>query len=170
MGNYITRNLHQLTSNTDVINRNKQRRDKDFRQRICITDYSPNEYEELVFVQGSDYKLIYGQNDGDNKRSKWPPIVKITNPNNGKFVYRAFRTSSEIHGFRDYAAVSYTTIKQITTNKEELENLKYVVLSKGNIIPFYLNHPNHATRIGIYSACIGVLSLAISILSIILNT
>ena len=113
MGNYITRNLHQLTSNTDVINRNKQRRDKDFRQRICITDYSPNEYEELVFVQGSDYKLIYGQNDGDNKRSKWPPIVKITNPNNGKFVYRAFRTSSEIHGFRDYAAVSYTTIKQI---------------------------------------------------------
>ena len=142
---------------------------KIFVNGICIIDYSPNEYEELVFLQGSDYKLIYGQNDGDNKRSKWPPIVKITNPNNGKYIYRAFRTSSEIHGFRDYAAISYTAIKQITTNKEELENLMYVVLSKGHIIPFYLNHPNHATRIGIYSACIGVLSLAISIFSIILN-
>ena len=163
MKNVISRKLHQLTSNTGVIESNKHNKNANVRQRICITDYSPVEFEELVFLEPKDFELIFGIKDSDCK-IKNLPVVKITNPHNGRHVYRLFRTSYEIRGFKEYAGVSYTTIKQIADNREEFETLNKVLLSKGCLTSFYWNHPIHATKvaihIGVYSLVIGVISLA----------
>lgn len=159
----ITRKLHQLTSNTDVIERNRRNRDTDYRQQICITSYSPIDCEELVFLQPKDFELIFGKKDGDRK-DKGLPIVKITNPHNGRHVYRAFRTSSEIQGFKDYAGITYTAIKQISEKRDELQTLDLVLLSKGYRIPFYWSHPNHATRIAIQ---MGTISILLGVVSVI---
>ena len=118
-----------------------------------------------MFLEPKDFKEIFGVEDGDRKIKKLP-VVKITNPHNGKHVHRLFRTSHEIRGFKEYAGVTYTTIKQITDNKEELDTLESVLLSKGCIIPFYWNHPIHATQMAIH---IGVYSLVIGLISIVLT-
>lgn len=160
--NYITRKLHQLTPNTDVIERNKRGHDKESRQLICITDYSPTEYEEFVFLQPKDFELVFGHKDGDKKHNL--PIVKVKNPHNGKYVYRAFRTSQEIKGFNDYAAISYTAIREITDDRQELQSLNIVDISKGSRFGFYWNHPYHATRIAIR---LGIVSVVLTIVSMI---
>lgn len=159
----ITRKLHQITSNESVIGHNKRNRDADYRQQICVTSYSPVDYEELVFLQPKDFELIFGKKDGDSK-NKVLPVVKITNPHNGKYVYRAFRTSSEIRGFKDYAGMTYTAIKQISDNRDELQSLDTVLISKGRCIPFYWNHPNIATRIAIR---MGAISIILGIISLV---
>lgn len=160
----ITRKLHQVTSNTNVIERNKHNDNPKFRQPICITNYSPVEYEELAFLAPKDFELIFGIKDGD-RRSKCLPIVKITNPHNGKCVYRAFRTSIEICGFNDYVGITYTAIREITDNKEELDTLDIVLLSKGSPIKFFWRHPNRATRIAIR---MGAISIVLGVISVIL--
>lgn len=167
MKTYISRKLHQLTSNDNVIEQNRRSKDSHRRQRICITEYSPVEYEELVFLEPKDFELIFRTRDGENK-IKGLPIVKIMNPHNGKYVYRAFRTSHEIRGFKDYAGVSYTAIKQISDNSDELNTIDKVYISRGYQVLFYWNHPNHATRIairmGTISIILGVISIGIPIL------
>lgn len=161
----ITRKLHQLTPNTEVIERNKRNHDSSVRQAICITKYSPNEYEELAFLQPKDFEQIFETTDG-NRKDKSFPIVKITNPRNKKYVYRAFRTSTEIRGFKDYIAISYTGINQLTDNQEERDTLNTVQISKGSRIGFYWFHPNHATKI---ATRMGVISIGLGIISILLS-
>ena len=146
MKNVISRKIHQVVSDTKVVEYNKRHTDSNFRQKICITDYSPAEYEELVFLAPSDFKNIFGDTDR-NRKNKDLSIVKITNPRNKKCVYRLFRKSNEIRGFIEYAGVSFTAINKITDSEEEFETLDTVLLSKGHWIPFYWFHPNHATRI-----------------------
>lgn len=162
MKNIVHRHLHQIVSDTKVVEYNKHNKDSNSRQKICITDYSPIEYEELVFLQPSDFKEIFGEEDR-NRKNKYLPIVKITNPRNGEHVYRLFRKSNEIHGFEKYAGVSFSAINKITDNSDEFETLDIVLLSKGSRIPFYWCHPNHATKIAVR---MGVISIALGIISI----
>lgn len=157
----LKRKLHQTTSNKDVIMANKNHPHK--RERVCITDYSPMEYEELVFMQPSDYEKIFGSPDGSKKCPR-VPVVKITNPNNQKSVHLLFRTSREIKGYHDYAVMTYTAIKRISDNREEVQNLEFVLVSKGNRMSFYWNHPNIATRIAIR---MGAISIFLGLLSFI---
>ena len=56
-----------------------------------ITDYSPIEYEELIFLQGSDFEKIFGAKDGSPKLNGRLPVVKITNPHNGKSVHLLYQ-------------------------------------------------------------------------------
>ena len=157
--------LYQTTSNEKV--KERQDKEKHGRPKICIRDYSPTEYEELAFLQPSDFELIFGVPDSSGKW-RGSPIVKITNPNNGKSVHRMFRTSDEIHSIRDYVSISYTAIKSIVKSKEEFDSLRYVRISKGNRLYYYLIHPNYAVRISIWlgsiSVVLGIISLIIALL------
>lgn len=101
----LVRKLHQTTSNTSVIGYNK--RHPHDREHMCITDYSPNECEELVFMQGADFEKIFGHKDGDPKLHGRLPVVKVTNPNTKKSVHLLYRTSSEISGYKDYAVMTF---------------------------------------------------------------
>lgn len=161
----IERVLYQTTSNEKV--KERQNNEKHGRPFICIRDYSPMEYEELAFMQPSDFQLIFGVKDSEGKR-KGSQIVKITNPNNGKSVHRQYRTSYEIRGLHDYVSITYTAIKNIVNNKGEFDNLRNVYISKGNRLCYYLTHPNYAVRISIWlgsiSVLLGVLSLLITLL------
>ena len=160
----IQRVLYQTTSNENVKGHHSERRGC---PRICIRDYTPTEYEELAFLQPSDFQLIFGVQDSTGEL-KGSQFVKITNPLNGKSVHRQFRTSHEIYGLRDYVSISYTAIKDIINSKEEFDNLRYVCVSKGNMFLYYLHHPNYAVRISIWlgsiSVMLGLLSLCTSLL------
>ncbi len=162
----LDRKLHQTTSNTNVIEYNKKHPDE--RERICITDYSPIEYEELVFLQGSDFEKIFGAKDGSPKLKGLLPVVKISNPNNGKSVHLLYRTSSEISGYRDYAVMTFSAIKRITSSPEELRHLEYVKVSKGNKVCFFINHPIHSVRCSIRLALLSILMGIVSVLIAIL--
>jgi hypothetical protein len=159
----LERKLHQTTSNTNVIEYNKKYPHE--RERICITDYSPVEYEELVFLQGSDFEKIFGVKDGSPKLKGKMPVVKVTNPNNGKSVHLLYRTSSEIKSYEDYAVMTFSAIKKITSSPEELKHLKSVNISEGNKLCFLINHPIHSVRCSIR---LGFLSVILSIISIII--
>lgn len=165
----LNRKLHQTTPNKDVIEVNKKHPNE--RERICITDYSPIEYEELVFMQGSDFEKIFGAKDGSPKLKGRLPVVKITNPNNGKSVHLLYRTSSEISGYKDYAVMTFSAIKKITSSPEELRHLEYVKVSKGSKICFFLNHPIHSVRwsirLAVISISLGVISMILGVISIL---
>jgi|GEM_PF-6451373 hypothetical protein len=160
----IERELYQTTSNENVKGHHSE---KYIRPGICIRDYSPTEYEELAFMQPSDYQLIFGIKDSEGKR-RGSQIVKITNPNNGRSIHRQYRTSYEIHGLHNYVSITFTAIKEIVNSKEEFDNLRYVQVSKGSRICYYITHPNYAVRISIYlgsiSVILGILSFLISLL------
>lgn len=158
----LTRKLHQTTSNTSVIEFNKNHPNE--RERICITDYSPVEYEELVFMQGSDFEKIFGYKDGSPKLKGRLPVVKVTNPNNGKSVHLLYRTSAEISGYEDYAVMTFSAIKKITSSPEELKHLESVQVSKGSAFCFFFNHPIHSVRCSIRLALFSILLSTISVL------
>ena len=143
----LKRELHQTTSNTSVIEYNKKHPHE--RERICITDYSPVEYEELVFLPHADFEEIFGYKDGDPRLKGKLPVVKVTNPNTGKSVHLLYRTSSEISGYKNYAVMTFSAIKRISSNPEELQNLKQVEISKGSRLYFYVCHPIHNVRCSI---------------------
>lgn len=161
----IERELYQTTSNEKV--KERQKNEKRGRPFICIRDYSPMEYEELAFMQSSDFQLIFGVKDSEGKR-KGSQIVKITNPNNGKSVHRQYRTSYEISKMYDYVSISYTAIKNIVNSKGDFDDLRRVYVSEGSRLCYYLSHPNYAVRISIWlgsiSVLLGVLSLLITLL------
>lgn len=163
----LKRKLHQTTSNTSVKEYNKRHHHIE-RERICITDYSPIEYEELVFLQGSDFEKIFGYPDGHPKLKRLLPVVKVTNLNTRKSVHLLYRTSSEIRGYRDYAVMTFSAIKKISSNPEELHHMKYVEISKGRCICFYLHHPIHTVRwslyLGITSIVIGLISFLVALI------
>lgn len=167
----LERKLHQTTPNTNVIEYNKKHPNE--RERICITDYSPVEYEELVFLQGSDFEKIFGAKDGSPKLKGRLPIVKITNPHNGKSVHLLYRTSSEISGYKDYAVMTFSAIKKITSSPEELRHLESVKVSKGSKMCFFINHPIHSVRCSIHlallSIVLGIISIIIAVLPCICN-
>lgn len=167
----LTRELHQTTPNQSVIEYNMKHPHE--RERICITDYSPAEYEELVFLQGDDFKNIFGYPDGSPKLKGRLPVVKITNPNNGKSIHLLYRTSEEISGYKDYAVMTYSAIKRITSSREELQHLKCVEISQGNKWCFFINHPIHSVRCSIrlafLSILLGIISVIIAFLPYLCN-
>lgn len=158
----LTRELHQTTPNQSVIEYNKKHPHE--RERICITDYSPVEYEELVFMEGADFEKIFGYQDGSPKLKGRLPVVKVTNPNSGKSVHLLYRTSAEISGYKEYAVMTFSAIKKITSSPEELKHLKSVEISKGSAWCFFLNHPIHSVRCSIRLA---LLSIILSIISVV---
>ena len=116
----IKRKLYCVTSKEHV--KKAELQNENERGQICIRDYAPSEYEELAFMQPSDFKAIFDVKDTAGKR-KGSQVVKITNPNNGKSVHRLYRTSYEIRGIHDYVGLSYTSIKNIInfTNGNNIE-------------------------------------------------
>ena len=159
----LTRKLHQTTSNPSVKEFNKNHPHE--RERICITDYSPVEYEELVFLRGADFEKIFGYKDGSPKLKGRLPVVKVSNPNSGKSVHLLYRTSAEISGYHDYAVMTFSAIKKITSSPEELEHLESVNVSKGSAFRFFFNHPIHSVRCSIRLA---LLSILLGIMSVII--
>lgn len=139
----------------------EKRKNPDKRKRLYVTNYTPSEYEELVFVDGRNFKDIFGEPDSQRKRNKHT-IVKITNPETKLSVYRLFRTSSDIQNMQNaYAALTYTAIKKLTNSPEGLDSIKKVRLSEGAVVPFYWNHPNPATRISVRMGVWGIIATLI---------
>lgn len=159
----IKRKLYCVSSNEHVKKREVQNENE--RGQICIRDYAPSEYEELAFMQPSDFEAIFGVKDTTGKR-QGSQVVKITNPKNGKSVHRLYRTSYEIRGIHDYVGLSYTSIKNIINSENEFNNLQEVIVSKGNRFMFYMMYPNYAIRVSLW---IGAISIIIGVLSIFLT-
>lgn len=143
------------------------------RHRCFIEDYSPVDCDSIVFLDGNDFKGIFGDRHADTNYKNKLAIVKITNPQNGKSIHRQLRTSSELHrnGWKNHAVLTYFSLINLVNSQSQLENMDKVEISKGSIYKYYWNHPYHATkvatRIGIYSVVIGIISLILSLICII---
>ncbi len=140
------------------------------RKRLYVTSYTPTEYEELIFIDGRDFKSIFNETDANRSRSK-SAVVKITNPQNGKSIYRLFRTCGDIQNMGGhYAGMTYTAIRLLTTNDEEIKSLTTVQLSEGDKCHFYWNHPVAATRLSVRYGVWGIIcSIVCAIVSCIVS-
>ena len=133
---------------------------------ILISDFSATESDGFVFLDGNDFKDIFGKRHADTSLRNKLAIVKITNPRTGMSIHRQFRTSGDLHHLNNYAILTFYSLVNIVKSQEELDRMDKVVLSKGCIYQYYWNHPFHATKV---ATRIGVYSFLASLLGILLN-
>ena len=95
-------------------------------------------------------------------------VVKITNPKNGKSIYRKYEYNPRFKGIGDNDVVLHPASIRELADGEENETLvgKTVCVRPGCKFCYYWNHPYHATRI---SMKLGIFSIAVAVISTILS-
>lgn len=131
------------------------------RPKIAIGDYTQTESNEFAYLSGRDFKLIFGDKNA-NYGSK-QTVVKITNAQTGKSIHRLYRTSHDIHGLSNYIVLTYSSLLHLCKDQDTFDRMDKLIVSKGSIMKFYLNHPNHCTKIMLWMALLSIVLSAISI-------
>ncbi len=125
----------------------------------------------LALFHSSAYEKIFGTKKKTQKQSiQRLSVVKITNKESHRSIYRAYRGAS-ITGLKEGMVVLSPISLQELSSPNSLD-VKFSV-TKGCWWMFYRNHPNAATRIsfrlGLISLAIGVVSIIISVLCYVLQ-
>ncbi|MBP5323002.1 MAG: hypothetical protein J6Y84_04325 [Bacteroidaceae bacterium] len=126
---------------------------------------------DCVFISEDDYKEIFGKERKDMNRSKKAlSVIKVSYKANGikRSVHRRFDTVSAFNTYeKKYAALSHTTLQELTMDDPDKLRGEIVELSKGNTFKYYWRNPIAATRssfrLGFISICLGALSLGITL-------
>lgn len=156
----------KLIKNTLIIRKSKNNQhgvdSSDSSFYIDETDVS--EMEDKAIFWSGDYAKIFGKNlKNSSNSSKRLSIIKISY--NGHSIHRQYIARPRME--TKYVAISPRSIRMLGDfdQKESVE----VSIEKGNLFPFYWDHPDHATRLsarlGLLSVILGVLSIVISLLS-----
>ena len=132
--------------------------------------YSVADVDGDVYLQSSVFEEVFGiTKKMSNDNVKRLAIVKIEE--NGKAIYRAFRSSS-IDGFTN-KYVGLTPNSLYLLNDAEGKAPTKVELSPGKYIPFYWYHPDKAIRIsfklGLLSVALGLLGFVLGICSLVVS-
>lgn len=167
----ISRRVFQIVPDRALSEADKRNGRTDFgdcldkRIRLAIDDYSIQESSELVFLHGSDFEKIFGKRNPDYGTKL--AVVKITNTRTKKSIHRLFRTSCNIHGIRNYVALSYNSLLGLSNDSQSLKSMDELELAEGSWLIYYWNHPINATkvalRVGVYSIIISIIGIFISI-------
>ena len=127
---------------------------------------------DTVILAGCDFEAIFKTTKA--KSSMWIkrlPVVKISF--NGRTIHRRFYGNNDLgKKVRDdeyvgvYAALNYSSLYELVD--ESLDEIKgqTVQISKGRRLPYYWNHPFHATRI---SFRLGLISIVFALASLLLS-
>lgn len=164
--------VYQLTTLHDVVkydlNHNKTYNGKQLceRPRIAINDYTQTESNEFAFLSGCDFRSIFGDKNA-NYGSKLA-VVKITNAQTGKSIHRLFRTSHDVHNLSSYIVLSYSSLLNLCKDQATFDCMDKLVVSEGCVLKYYINHPNHCTKIMLWMAIASTLLSIVSILVSIL--
>lgn len=133
----------------------------DSQDKLFLGDSVPNNIDAIILAP-KDFKDIFGI-----EKSKAPicikrlPVVKITF--NGKTIYRRYYGSGPLSG-TEKAALNYSSLYEfVDDNLDEIKG-KTVQISKGCRLPYYWNHPFHATRISFRLGLISVVFASASLL------
>lgn len=123
------------------------------------------DYDDTIFLWKDHYKAIFGETRGTSSASKkLLSVVKITytDKNNKKrSIHRAYRTDKCMNS--KTIGITYNSLRLLA---DDIEDIIVVEVSKGCCMSYFWNHPFHATRI---STRLGVISIALSIISILMS-
>lgn len=126
---------------------------------------SMNSYVDKVVMHNSNESLFFS-----GKRCNKVKVLKITNPENGKSIWRELCVYGMTGVKKDVAAIPALSAWELGIMKTEKE--QKVTIQKGSVFFFYWNHPVHATRIsfqvGLLSLFIGTVSFVLSLITAIL--
>ena len=132
---------------------------------------------DCVFLSKDDYMAIFKKEARNASRSaKKLSVVKVSFKSNGKkrSVHRRFDTVREFEEYKGkYAAVNYSTLRELTMDEPESLRGKEVELSKGCKLCYYWNNPiapiRASFRLGVISLILGAVSVLIAVSSFIFN-
>lgn len=164
-----------------VSDNNRPKDDSDKRSNKKVSRFPDNEYYlndsipeniDTVILAGCDFKEIFGKTKAESPMwTKRLPVVKIAF--NGKSIHRRFYGNNDLgKEVRDkeyvgvYAALNYSSLYELVDDKPDTIKGKTVQISKGCRLPYYWNHPFHATRI---SFRLGLISISIAVVSLLLS-
>lgn len=159
----LTMNRH-VAENRDNTNPQSGATLKD-RGKVYVGGYSSEESNCRAFLNGRDFRTVFGDYHANTKYRTRPAIVKITNKQTGMSIHRIY-AAGNIHNGKDKPlALSYHSLIRLIRNKDEFDNLCQVEVSKGCWAAYLWNHPNFVTMVTIRLAVIG---LVVSIASILI--
>lgn len=143
---------------------------KDVSNRIIKEDYSANYYDDLALLRNEDYQHIFGNpRYKDSNKRKRLAIVKITNPETGKSIQRAYRGERSCKG--EQIGLTSNSIRFLSN--EDIDKPITVIVKKGSVFAYFWNHPFHATRIsmklGVYSLIFSILGLLVGVAGIVIS-
>lgn len=127
---------------------------------------------DTVILAGCDFKEIFKTTKAESPICiKRLPVVKITF--NGKSIHRRFygnnnlgKKISDEEYVGEYAALNYSSLYELVDESLDEIKGKTVQISKGRRLPYYWNHPFHATRI---SFRLGLISIVFAVVSLLLS-
>ncbi|MBQ0077083.1 MAG: hypothetical protein KBS55_00395 [Bacteroidales bacterium] len=152
--------------------RNNQKSASKFPDNEYYLNDSIPENIDTVILAGCDFKEIFNKTKAESPICiKRLPVVKITF--NGKSIHRRFYGNNDLgkkgkdrKHVGEYAALNYSSLYELVgENPDEIKG-KAVQISKGRRLPYYWNHPFHATRI---SFRLGLISIGIAVVSLLLS-
>lgn len=143
-----------------------------FPNNECYLNDSIPENIDTVILAGCDFEAIFKTTKAKSPMwTKRLPIVKISFK--GKSIHRRFYGNNDLgkkgkdrKHVGEYAALNYSSLYELVgENPDEIKG-KTVQISKGRRLPYYWNHPFHATRI---SFRLGLISIIIAVVSLLLS-
>lgn len=122
--------------------------------------------EDCAYLLPKSYEQIFGKKRSESNRHKRRlSVVKITNSDTNKSIYRKYVFNTRFTGMKEAdIALHPSSIRELGENGKIVGN--EVKVRPGCALCYYWNHPLHATRI---SAKLGIISIALAILSILLT-
>lgn len=122
--------------------------------------------EDCAYMLPNSYKDIFGKKRSEsNSNKRRLSVVKITNPDTHTSIYRKYVFSTRFTGMKEAdIALHPSSIRELGGNKKIVGN--EIIVRPGCLLCYYWNHPLHATRI---SAKLGIISVALALLSILLT-
>ena len=163
-----TYELYRLSSDTKV-----HRQFVDTDKHSLVLNYDLYTFEDVAIMHLCDYEAIFGHSRNmGNIREKRLSVVKITyrdELSKQKSIYRQYRPSylPELQG---KVAVTVHSVLFLKEGEKPILG-RTVVVSRGNRLQFYLNHPNPIVRtsfiLGAISVALGIISIIIVIITLI---
>jgi len=130
-----------------------------------------NFYDDKVALENKMYKKVLQQTFKNQGNLPWKRgIVKIiyNHKNTKRTVIRRMFISGHLFNITQQD-IGLTVMSQSIL---QVANTADLIIKKGSKLPFYFQHPDHVTRVGIkiaaFATVIGVVSLVTSLLSCIL--
>lgn len=122
--------------------------------------------EDCAYMLPKSYEEIFGKKRSESNRHKRRlSVVKITNSDMHTSIYRKYVFSTRFTGMKEADIVLHpSSIRELSENEKIVGNK--VQVRPGCALCYYWNHPLHATRI---SAKLGIISVALALLSILLT-
>jgi len=137
---------------------------------LKLCDYSANEYDDRVVLNGKLFKSLFDTSRHNaSSRLKLLAVVKVTNPKNGKSVHRAFFGRNNIKGLdTEKVALTRNTIRLLCDEENKQDHIDSVIISKGSAFIYFWKHPFHATRISMIGVVLSMASIILSVISLFL--